>query len=662
MTVETERVRPLDEDPAGPASVGADRTALIHIRVGAALLALGALLWAVTFLQLVWPGLLGGLAFLSYGRLLPAAVAVALFGGVGVAFIGVVYLIVSRSTGLPVWGGGVPMVALALVVGGVLAGAAAVLFGMTEGRELAELPLWADLAVAAGLLGAAYTASRSADLVAERVTPPAVWFALGALWWAGLAYVAGNVPGLAGVNGAIQTAFANGALLLGAIPAVVVAILYHTAAGLPVPLPEPGDSDAEPEPVVAAAEDPEQDPDQLARLGFWSLFFVSGWVGARFLVHSPAPDWLETIGVVFSITYLVPVLVIVTDLVRRVRGAWAGLRGDTGIRFLAAALGAWALLAVVSVAHSLRGAAALTNLTFWGPAFLLLAVFGCAGLALAGLLHRLRGSGRAGAGHLALALGGLGLLLVALWAAGLQQSLTWVAAANTPELPAAGIAFAAAVEPLEAWLVLAAVGAVVLVAAQVLLAMAAGGVTPGPVETDSELEPVAGEEPAVDEEGLAAPLGLKVVVQGAIGLFVVAALAVMVVPTFEQDHRDASLLAEARNFADGTPEAEGRAIYLAEGCMYCHTQQVRRIVTDVGLGPVALASDYAGSTPSLLGVARIGPDLMHSGSRENTDSVRWLRDHLADPQAERPWSIMPSYDHLSAADLQALAQYLTALR
>ena len=62
----------------------------------------------------------------------------------------------------------------------------------------------------------------------------------------------------------------------------------------------------------------------------------------------------------------------------------------------------------------------------------------------------------------------------------------------------------------------------------------------------------------------------------------------------------------------------GQEVYLAEGCVACHTQMVRPIVADADLGPVTLAD-----TNQVLGRRRIGPDLAHVGSRvESADDLR----------------------------------------
>ena len=133
---------------------------------------------------------------------------------------------------------------------------------------------------------------------------------------------------------------------------------------------------------------------------------------------------------------------------------------------------------------------------------------------------------------------------------------------------------------------------------------------------------------------------------------------VVILPALESDSATPTILAdESRLYVDNSDAAIGRDLYISEGCMYCHTQSVRPIVTDLGLGAVSEPGDYAHEEPVLFGVARMGPDLMHVADRGGTSVA-----HLADPRAERPWSTMPSYAYLSAADLEALAAYVNGLR
>jgi len=92
-------------------------------------------------------------------------------------------------------------------------------------------------------------------------------------------------------------------------------------------------------------------------------------------------------------------------------------------------------------------------------------------------------------------------------------------------------------------------------------------------------------------------------------------------------------------------ELRGRAQYIQNGCVYCHSQQPRakNFAPDFkrGWGRATVAGDYAYDTPHLLGTMRTGPDLMNIGARQPSD--QWHLGHLYQPRAYVPGSIMPSY-------------------
>jgi cytochrome c oxidase cbb3-type subunit 2 len=91
-------------------------------------------------------------------------------------------------------------------------------------------------------------------------------------------------------------------------------------------------------------------------------------------------------------------------------------------------------------------------------------------------------------------------------------------------------------------------------------------------------------------------------------------------------------------------EAEGREVYIANGCSYCHTQQVRPLAQDKQFGRPSTAGDFAYQTPELLGSERTGPDLTNVGARQ--PSAVWQYIHLYNPRAVVPASIMPSFAFL----------------
>lgn len=88
-------------------------------------------------------------------------------------------------------------------------------------------------------------------------------------------------------------------------------------------------------------------------------------------------------------------------------------------------------------------------------------------------------------------------------------------------------------------------------------------------------------------------------------------------------------------------EAQGRSVYAANGCGYCHTQQIRPLAQDKVFGRPSAPGDFTYQTPELLGSERTGPDLTNVGSRRGSDV--WQYMHLYDPRSVVPQSIMPSF-------------------
>ena len=95
-------------------------------------------------------------------------------------------------------------------------------------------------------------------------------------------------------------------------------------------------------------------------------------------------------------------------------------------------------------------------------------------------------------------------------------------------------------------------------------------------------------------------------------------------------------------------ELRGRQVYIANGCLYCHSQQPRdrNFGPDAerGWGRASVPGDYYYDKPHLLGSMRTGPDLFNIGARQS--SKDWHLGHLYQPRAYVPGSIMPSYPYL----------------
>ena len=96
-------------------------------------------------------------------------------------------------------------------------------------------------------------------------------------------------------------------------------------------------------------------------------------------------------------------------------------------------------------------------------------------------------------------------------------------------------------------------------------------------------------------------------------------------------------------------EEQGKEVYIANGCIYCHSQQVRpgRTGTDIARGWGArrtIAADYMNDKRALLGTMRTGPDLSTIGVRNpNAD---WHLLHLYNPIITSPGSNMAPFPYL----------------
>jgi cytochrome c oxidase cbb3-type subunit I/II len=96
--------------------------------------------------------------------------------------------------------------------------------------------------------------------------------------------------------------------------------------------------------------------------------------------------------------------------------------------------------------------------------------------------------------------------------------------------------------------------------------------------------------------------------------------------------------------------ARGRAIYIREGCWYCHSMYVRPVAGEERRwGVLSQAGEYAYDAPHTFGTRRIGPDLTRDGGKYGDD---WHRAHFFNPRLVAPDSIMPGFTWLFKKNLQ----------
>jgi cytochrome c oxidase cbb3-type subunit 2 len=150
---------------------------------------------------------------------------------------------------------------------------------------------------------------------------------------------------------------------------------------------------------------------------------------------------------------------------------------------------------------------------------------------------------------------------------------------------------------------------------------------------------------------------------GLLSIFMVLAVAIggltQIVPLFFQD-------VTTQPVEGMTPrpalELEGRDVYMANGCVGCHSQMIRPLRAETErYGHYSVAGESVWDHPFLWGSKRTGPDLARVGGRYSDD---WHRAHLYNPRDLVPESIMPAYPFLAETllDGQQTAKKMQVLR
>lgn len=125
---------------------------------------------------------------------------------------------------------------------------------------------------------------------------------------------------------------------------------------------------------------------------------------------------------------------------------------------------------------------------------------------------------------------------------------------------------------------------------------------------------------------------------GVIGLFLVVLLVGFVGPAATVDEPGA----RSSEIAHSDAGAAGQAVYEKVGCAACHTQMVRPVVADVGLGAVSL-----NDSNQVLGTRRFGPDLSDVGSRLSGSQIESIvtgfGGHLTMPLSDQDLGNLVTY-------------------
>lgn len=407
---------------------------------------------------------------------------------------------------------------------------------------------------------------------------------------------------------------------------------------------------------------------RLSIIHFWALIFIYIWAGPHHLLYSAMPDWVQSLGTVFSVMLIAPSWGGMLNGLLTLRGAWDRVRQDPVLKFFVVAVTAYGMATFEGPMLSVKTVNAISHFTDWTIAHVHVGALGWNGFLTFGVLYWLwprmykTQLYSVKLANIHFWMGTLGILFYAIpmyWS-GWTQSLMWKE--FTPFGTLAWGNFLDTVFQIMPMYAIRAFGGTlffvsVCIGVYNLYKTAAQG---------SFVANEAAEAPA--RQPLVEPAGqywhkwiegrpMQMLLWSTI-LISIGGIVQIVPMVFVE-----SQVPKISTVKPYTPlELEGRDIYIREGCVGCHSQMIRPFRSETErYGEYSKSGEYIYDRPFLWGSKRTGPDLHREGGKYPD---RWHYDHMIDPRTMSPGSIMPQYPFLAdnELDLSQLPAKIATLR
>ena len=378
--------------------------------------------------QLAWPVLNFDIPWLSFGRLRPLHTNAVIFAFGGCALIGTSFYVVQRTchttlafprlAGFVFWGYQLVIVLAAITLP----------LGFTSAKEYAELEWPIDILLA--VVWVAYAIVYFGTIARRKTSHIYV-----ANWFYGAFIIA--VALLHIVNSAaIPVSLTKSySLYSGAIDAMVQWWYGHNAVGFFLTAGFLGMMYYY---VPIQAQRPVYSY-RLSIVHFWALIGVYMWAGPHHLHYSSLPDWVQSVGMVFSIVLLAPSWGGMINGAMTLSGAWDKLRTDPIIRFLIVALSFYGMSTFEGPMMSIKTVNALSHNTDWTIGHVHSGALGWVAMISMGALYvmvprvfnrkQMYSIGWINV-HFWLSTLGTVLYIAAMWVSGIMQGLMWRAVNN----------------------------------------------------------------------------------------------------------------------------------------------------------------------------------------------------------------------------------------
>lgn len=373
--------------------------------------------------QLAWPALNFGIPWLTFSHLRPLHTNAVIFAFGGCALFATSYYIVQRTCKTRLFA---PYLAWFTFWGWNLVIVAAIItlpLGLTSAKEYAELEWPIDILIA--VVWISYAIVFFGTLLKRKTSHIYVanWFFAAFILTIALLHIVNSMS--------IPLSFWKSYSLFGGATDAMVQWWYgHNAVGfyltaaflgmmyyfVPVQIGRPIYS------------------YRLSIIHFWALISSYMWAGAHHLHYSALPDWVQSLGMVFSIILFAPSWGGMINGVLTLSGSWDKLRTDPIIRFLIVALSFYAMSTFEGPMMSIKTVNALSHNTDWTVGHVHSGALGWVGMVTIGSLYVLipriwnkqkMYSTDLITTHFWLATAGTIFYIVSLWISGIGQGMMW---------------------------------------------------------------------------------------------------------------------------------------------------------------------------------------------------------------------------------------------
>ncbi|HMV78288.1 MAG TPA: cytochrome-c oxidase, cbb3-type subunit I [Leptospiraceae bacterium] len=378
--------------------------------------------------QLVYPELNFDLPFLSFGRLRPLHTNAAIFGFALSIIFATAYHTVQRLCRRRIFSDSLANVHLVLYNLTIVLAALTLPFGYTQSKEYAELEWPLDILIVVWYLIFFGNYLLTVFKRNEDQLYVAIWFYIASFITVPLLYVVNNISipvdllksysVYAGVFDAnIQWWYGHNAVAF-VLTTPFLGLMYYY---FPKHIKEPVYS------------------HRLSIIHFWSLIFIYIWAGPHHLLYSPVPEWLQTLGVIFSVMLWMPSWGGMINGFLTISQAKDKIKLDAVVKMMLAGITFYGMSTFEGPLLSIRAVSALGHNTDWIIGHVHSGTLGWVGFMCAAALYYLVPrlwntnlySEKLANVHFWLGTLGILLYVVSMWASGISEGSMWRAVNDT---------------------------------------------------------------------------------------------------------------------------------------------------------------------------------------------------------------------------------------